>query len=241
MFRSCLIIIILQGLTEVAVRGFYIYRVWIFSRNLQLLIGMITLLATFFGLFLVCLIRVFEVETEVAVTEHTFQLSMIASWSVVICTDMLIATTMVYYLHHASRKSQVKRTQGVLDWLILYFVSSGVILVAFSGSLLICFVVNGSNLVWAGIMVLYARCLSNSFFGALNVRKLIRSKQGQVVTFGGISLPESTIPTSLELHQVQVQVSRDTTIKTDSNPTLDNESSDNKCGDMSNHVFPDGF
>ncbi|KAK7683647.1 hypothetical protein QCA50_013023 [Cerrena zonata] len=199
------------------------------SRNLTLLIGMTTLLTTFSGLFLTGLVYIFRVGTMAAATNLIFKSVMIATCSVVMCTDVFIAATMVYYLYHTGRKSQFKRTQGILGWLILYFVSSGVMLVAFSGSVLICFTTNGNNLVWGGITILYARALSNSFFGALNIRKLLRSKQGQMITFNGVSLPQSTVPTSLELHQVQVQVSRDTMINTDSNPTLGNESSDNKC------------
>ncbi|KAK7683651.1 hypothetical protein QCA50_013027 [Cerrena zonata] len=132
----------------------------------------------------------------------------------------MIAATMVYYLHR--RHSQFTRTQGVIGWLMLYFVSTSVVLVALVGTVLICFLVAPDNMLWAGVIALYARSVSNCFFGALNARQVLRGKKGQTVTFGGVSIQNSHSPTSVELHQVQVRVGNDTTITMGSNTTLEN-------------------
>ncbi|KAK7682770.1 hypothetical protein QCA50_014153 [Cerrena zonata] len=131
--------------------------------------------------------------------------------------DMLIATSMVYYLHR--RQSQLKRTKGIIGWLMLYFVSTGAMLATISGTILVCFIAAPNNLAWSGMIVLYARALSNSFFGALNARQVLRNKQGETVTFGGVSIKDHTTP-SVELHKMQVRVAHDTVIKIDSDITL---------------------
>ncbi|KAK7682751.1 hypothetical protein QCA50_014134 [Cerrena zonata] len=212
--------LILGVITEVTVQGFYMYRMWIFSRNILLLVGMTALLISWDILWIKCIVDTLTAATWITLFEgRNFKLSVTLSVSLVICSDVLIAATMVYLLRR--KQSQCIRTRGILGWLVLYFVSTGAALVALAGSVLICFLVSPSTLLWAGMTTLYVRSVSNCFFGALNARQLLRSKQGQVITFGGGFVQDSTTPASVELGQVvRVQVDNNMRSITGSNTTL---------------------
>ncbi|KAK7682762.1 hypothetical protein QCA50_014145 [Cerrena zonata] len=125
---------------------------------------------------------------------------------------------MIYYLRR--RQPHFRRTRGIASWLVLYFVSTGAILVALSGTVVIIYLANVSDLLWCGIVIIYSRALANSFFGALNARQVLRNKQGEVITFGGVSMRNNAMTTPYELRRMQVRIVQDTTIKTDSRTTL---------------------
>ncbi|KAK7685553.1 hypothetical protein QCA50_011420 [Cerrena zonata] len=190
--------VILGLFAEISVQGFYIHRMWIFSKNRPLVVTTTLLVAGRHGLFLNCIVDTIRFSTWPSLQAgRGFKPSVTSCTVLIICTDALIAITMAYYLY--SRQSTLRKTQGILGWLMLYFVSTGGVLVAISVTMLICFLVAPNNLLWAGIIVLYARVLPNAFFGALNARQLLRNKQGEVITFGGVSIHGHTIATSIEL------------------------------------------
>ncbi|KAK7682766.1 hypothetical protein QCA50_014149 [Cerrena zonata] len=207
--------LILGVFAELAVQGFYIHRIWSFSKNLLLIIGTCLLLISRHGLFINCIVDTLRFDTWPALqTGRGFKPSIISSMVVIMCTDAVIATTMVYHLHR--KHSQFKRTQTIISRLVLYFVGSGALLVAASAAMLICSLVAPNNLLWGGFVVLYARVLSNSFFGALNARQLLRNKGGETITFGTVSFHDESVVASVELHKMQVQVDKDTFVATDS-------------------------
>ncbi|KAK7680357.1 hypothetical protein QCA50_016597 [Cerrena zonata] len=105
---------------------------------------------------------------------------------------------MTYYLRR--RQSSIKRTQGIVSWLVLYFVSTGAVLVAIALTILISFLIAPNSMLYAGFILIYARALANALFGALNARQRLRTRQNEIVTFGGVSLGVTNTPTS---HQGQ--------------------------------------
>ncbi|KAK7682752.1 hypothetical protein QCA50_014135 [Cerrena zonata] len=227
-----------EFMTEIVVRGFYMYRMWIFSKNLALLVVSGLLLAYWAGIFSVsAIVDMIKSDAWIIYKEGRgykgYFPGVISSLSLSILLDLLTAITMVYYLYR--RQSQLTRAQGILGWLMLYFVSTGVVLAALAGNVLICFFASPNTLLWAGMITLYARSVSNCFFGALNARQVLRSKQGQIVTFGGGFVQNSNNPASVELRQVaHVQVSNNMMLSTGSNTTLDNGSPDIKPMDTLN-------
>ncbi|KAK7682724.1 hypothetical protein QCA50_014107 [Cerrena zonata] len=126
---------------------------------------------------------------------------------VILFTDAIIASTMAFYLHR--KQGQIRKTRGIITWLILYFVNTGAILVALSLTSLITFFAAPNSLLFCATILLYNRALANALFGALNARLLLRTKQNDIVTFGGTSVSGNTTFPSHHVQKVQVHVERD--------------------------------
>ncbi|KAK7682761.1 hypothetical protein QCA50_014144 [Cerrena zonata] len=191
----------LMILAEWIVQGFYLYRIWIFSRNILLPAVLIFLLICRHGLMINCLVDTIKMDTWQSLQIlRGFTASFTTAMATIIFTDAIIAALMVYFLHR--RQTRIRRTRGIISWLILYFVSTGGILVAISSASLISYLANGETFLWGGFVLLYARALAVSFYGILNARQQLRTKRGEIVTFGGISIQRETLPTSVELHKI---------------------------------------
>ncbi|KAK7689041.1 hypothetical protein QCA50_007732 [Cerrena zonata] len=201
--------------SEIFVQTFYVHRMWMFSKNRILTFGTITLLISRHGFFLYCIADTIKLktwtETELSKIFRSFFISTAALG---ILTDAIIATTMAYYLYR--NQSQLKRTRGVVGWLIIYFVNTGALLVGFSACTIISYLAAPDSLLFGAFIMFYARAVANSLFGALNARHLLRAKIDKSVALSDFS----NIPSRL-LHSVPIH----TRLETATVPKISPESS----------------
>ncbi|KAK7683659.1 hypothetical protein QCA50_013035 [Cerrena zonata] len=192
---------------------------WIFSKNFALTIGTSILLLCRYGFYINCIIGTVRYKTwpELRAAKG-FRPSFISTGVVIIFTDLVIASTMAFYLYR--KKSQIRKTRGIMTWLILYFVNTGAILAALSLTSLVTFFAAPNSLLFCATILLYDRALANALFGALNARLLLRTKRNETVTFGGTSLSGNVGIHSHELHKVQVHVEHDTLVINDQSASL---------------------
>ncbi|KAK7680360.1 hypothetical protein QCA50_016600 [Cerrena zonata] len=169
---------------------FYVHRMWTFSRNPALIIATSVLLIGHIGLYINCAINGFEHGTWQRLEGPGYNRSVLFTVALSIAIDSIIASTMIYYLYR--RHSSLKTMQGIVNWLILYFVNTGVVLVALSVTTLIFYLKAPGDMVYAGLILIYARFLANALFGSLNARQHLRTKRHELVTFGGVSMNHET-------------------------------------------------
>ncbi|KAK7682718.1 hypothetical protein QCA50_014101 [Cerrena zonata] len=200
----------LQLTSEILAQGFYVHRMWMISKNVPLTVVTVVLFAARIGLVLNCIIDTIKFDTwlELAVVSN-FRPSTIASVALTIIHDGMIALTIVYSLRR--ERSSFRRTQGIVNWLVLYFVNTGAILVALGIVALISVVSDPLNLLFVGLYVVYAKALANAVFGALNARQYLRPKSAEVITFGdpATSRANTGIEACTKHHQMHVRVDRD--------------------------------
>ncbi|KAK7683770.1 hypothetical protein QCA50_013146 [Cerrena zonata] len=99
--------------------------------------------------------------------------------SLAIASDTVMASNIVYHLYKT--KPTIQRTRGIVSWLIVYYVNTGVILVSLSVSVLIAFTLSPHLEVWVSLINVFAKVLACSFFGVLNSRELLRTKMGSLL------------------------------------------------------------
>ncbi|KAK7682720.1 hypothetical protein QCA50_014103 [Cerrena zonata] len=203
--------LIFEVVSEIVVQSFYVHRMWIFSRNIALTTGTSILLLCRYGFYINCIVDTIKYKTWPELhAAMGFKPSFIATASVIIFTDTVIASTMAFYLYR--KKSSIRKTRGIMTWLMVYFVNTGAILVALSTTSLITFLVTPNSLLFGATILLYARALANALFGALNARLLLRTKRNETVTFGGTSISGNIGSYPHELQKVQVRVEHDTMV-----------------------------
>ncbi|KAJ6558083.1 hypothetical protein B0H19DRAFT_128259 [Mycena capillaripes] len=95
-------------------------------------------------------------------------------WSVASANDVLIARTLVYWLHR-QRPGADGRTVAVVDKLIAWTMETGAVTSASGLVSLACFVTMKTNFIWIAFFVVNARLYSNSFLASLNSRTGLRA------------------------------------------------------------------
>ncbi|KAK7683775.1 hypothetical protein QCA50_013151 [Cerrena zonata] len=174
--------IILEIVLEVMIYGFYIHRMWTFSKNIPLAIGTVLVFLAQTGTLLFCTAKITTAKTWINLENPVTKSAVLASLSFIIALTITISVVMVYYLRR--NRSMVQRTRGVLSWLILYYVNSGVILATIAIVILITYLVAPNSLLYGGFIQAFGKLVANSFFGLLNSRQILRDKMAKPVVIG---------------------------------------------------------
>ncbi|KIM78607.1 hypothetical protein PILCRDRAFT_824240 [Piloderma croceum F 1598] len=117
-----------------------------------------------------------------------------------VCVDLLIATSLCYFLMQNRRLSIHKRTIRLLDRLIAMTVSTGLITSVMAIIILICFLTMPENYLWLALAMCQAKLFSNSMLASLNGRSMLRHDQEQDTEV----LPGNSKSNSLIFHRKSV-------------------------------------
>ncbi|KAK7683747.1 hypothetical protein QCA50_013123 [Cerrena zonata] len=183
---------------EILVNGFYIYRIWMLSKNITLVIGIVSIFIARIVTFLLWLVGVLISELHNTIEAARFiKVGFIATTSLAIVLDTITATTMVLYLRQSNAK--LRRSQEVITWLLVYYVNTGAILASLSTAILVTGCITlfkfvnfdsqledayesvGEAFLYAGLWNIFAKVLANSFFAVLNSRHMLRVKMNKPV------------------------------------------------------------
>ncbi|KAJ3977101.1 hypothetical protein EV361DRAFT_944662 [Lentinula raphanica] len=98
-----------------------------------------------------------------------------------IACDLVITLAMVYNLYKS--RTGLKKTDHVLNMLIIFTVNTGLITVVLSTASLICFLVlPQSILVYVALETILPKCYLNSFLATLNSREFLREQMSTEIT-----------------------------------------------------------
>ncbi|KAJ6487947.1 hypothetical protein C8R45DRAFT_262017 [Mycena sanguinolenta] len=95
-------------------------------------------------------------------------------WSVASANDVIIATTLVFWLSRHRGEGE-QRTVALVDKLIAWTIETGVATSAAGLACLVCFATMESNYIWLAFFVVNARLYSNSLLASLNSRASLRA------------------------------------------------------------------
>ncbi|KAI0824342.1 hypothetical protein BC628DRAFT_428045 [Trametes gibbosa] len=162
---------VITGVAVFACQSFYVCRVFLFGPRYRWLV--IPAVITMFGGFSFALaagIRAFQTARYIVDLQHISWLVSIA-YGFAVATDVILTGALVFVLQRARTGS--KRTDSILDVLIIYTVNTGLLtsivsVIAFAFALVI-----PGNLIYAAVSIVGAKLYANSVLALLNSRRSI--------------------------------------------------------------------
>ncbi|KAH8994301.1 hypothetical protein EDB86DRAFT_3168260, partial [Lactarius hatsudake] len=110
-----------------------------------------------------------------------------AALSLGMVTDVFTAASLSYFLH--KMRTGFKRSDTLINRLIIYSVNTGALTSIFSAAVLVLYNLMPSNLIYVTLYFILSKLFTNSCVGTLNTRRFIHGK--------GTGCKEATIPTFL--------------------------------------------
>jgi hypothetical protein len=160
-------------------------RVWKFSRGNYLVTGLIIGMA------------IAQFATAILYTLKSFHLHLgqadqiktigSVALSLGVFTDVFTAASLSYFLH--KMRTGFKRSDTLINRLIIYSVNTGTLTSVFSAAVLASYNLMPSNLIYIGIYFILSKLFANSCVATLNTRRFIHGR--------GTDHEEATIPTFL--------------------------------------------
>ncbi|CAL1702690.1 unnamed protein product [Somion occarium] len=162
------------------VEGFYIRRQWILSRSYILTLGTALLLLVRIGVHIAVSIETYLFPTwNDFHQKHFLNILVQSTLALTAGVDAVVAASMVYFLRR--EKGTHTGAKGIITWMMMYAVHSGLILMAASLVVVLTFVTMSDSLTFAGFIAIIGKLYSNSLLGTLNARQVFRSKNSDPV------------------------------------------------------------
>ncbi|KAK7689107.1 hypothetical protein QCA50_007798 [Cerrena zonata] len=179
------------------VQGFYVYRIWILSgRRIVPLIVLSILLLACIGFHTTAAIYTFLVSTWPEFSDSFgATLSVEVANALSAALDGAIAAIMILLLRKGM--TGIKKTDGIIRWLMVYIVNTGLLTMIVSISIAIVYSRLPHSLLASGLTTISGKLYSNSFLGLLNARDMMRKRHNS----GGVAVLDSR---GLELSNYQV-------------------------------------
>ncbi|KAK7681773.1 hypothetical protein QCA50_015120 [Cerrena zonata] len=157
------------------VEGFYVRRQWILSKSWLLTLGTSFLLFARVAVHFTVSIETFFYPTWTAFHQKPFLNVLVqTTLALAAAVDAVVAISMVYFLRR--EKGTITGAKGIITWMMMYAVHSGLILMAASLVVVLTFVTMKDSLTFAGFIAIIGKLYSNSLLGTLNARQVFRSK-----------------------------------------------------------------
>jgi len=160
-------------------------RVWKFSKGNYLVTGLIMGMAVAqFATAVVYTIRSFSLRLVQA--DQIKTLGSIAL-SLGVATDIFTAASLSYFLH--KMRTGYKRSDTLINRLIIYSVNTGLLTSVFSAAVLVTYNLMPANLIFIAFYFSLSKLYANSCLATLNTRRFVQGR--------GTDHEEATIPTFL--------------------------------------------
>ncbi|KAK6975047.1 hypothetical protein R3P38DRAFT_3127733 [Favolaschia claudopus] len=165
---------LLTAVTLIA-QCYYSWQIWTISRNIYIT-GIIFLLAiAAFGLGLYVTVHLFLFPTVESIGTHLFQAVSGPVQAAAGACDILIMVALVYFLR-SKRRTNVRRTEEIIDTLVLYAMCRGILTAITQIMFLVLNLAFPTRTFWQPFHQLISKVYVNSILASLNVRKVIRGK-----------------------------------------------------------------
>ncbi|KAI0072918.1 hypothetical protein K474DRAFT_1667252 [Panus rudis PR-1116 ss-1] len=169
-------VLITEDCIVLLVEGFYLWRIWLLSKRNKIVVGTLSLALAFrLGIYAATGGMLIKGKDWLSFeASHINSVVVNISAIMAAAVDGLVAIAMVYYLYTSG--AEIKRSQGLVQWLVAYSINSGLILVVISVAVAITHIRLNRSLVFAGLTTLGSKLYANTFLGTLNARDRIRSR-----------------------------------------------------------------
>jgi hypothetical protein len=175
--------ILLGALVGLIVKTCFGLRVWKFSRGNILVTGLILSMALAqFATAVVFTIRSFHLRVGQA-DEITTLAS--TALSLGVATDIFTAASLSYFLHRM--RTGYKRSDTLINRLIIYSVNTGTLTSVFSVAVLVSYNLMPDNLIFIALYFILSKLYANSCLATLNTRRFVHGR--------GTDREGATIPT----------------------------------------------
>ncbi|EIN05147.1 hypothetical protein PUNSTDRAFT_55063 [Punctularia strigosozonata HHB-11173 SS5] len=172
------------------VQTLYAIRIYRLSGGRKFIPGIVGVaVVAAWGVALAAGVQVAKIKTFSGV--HDARWALYASFSTATAIDILLSTCMCYYLQMG--KSMFKPTNSMLNMLIFWVLSTGLLTSACSLAIVLIYAIMPNNLIYLGLDFLITKLYMNSFLAMLNARKSIRkraenSSRGVTSSSGGVHI-----------------------------------------------------
>ncbi|KAF8272822.1 hypothetical protein EI94DRAFT_161569 [Lactarius quietus] len=176
---------VLGSLVGTIVKICFAMRVWKFSRGNYLVTGLI--IGMVFAQFATAIL--YTIKTFQLRVDEAGQIKSIGSvaLSLGVMTDVFTATSLSYFLH--KMRTGFKRSDTLINRLIIYSVNTGMLTSVFSAAVLASYNLMPANFVYISLYFILCKLFANSCVGTLNTRRFVQGR--------GTDHEEATIPTFL--------------------------------------------
>ncbi|KAF9493286.1 hypothetical protein BDN71DRAFT_1591196 [Pleurotus eryngii] len=173
------------------VRGIYTYRVWIMSEKNRPLLSILILLITCQLVTGIAFDTLQEVQGDashlhIRVNDILGALSMGNGMA----CDILISISLVYYLN--KWRSEVRRTENIIDRIIVYAAGVGVVTSVFSSLIFITWLALPHQFIFMLFFSIHSKLHVNSFLVTLNARSGLRNKDSSRSEYEDLELYDAT-------------------------------------------------
>jgi len=160
-------------------------RVWKFSRGNCLVTGLIiTMALAQFATAIVYTLKAFHLHLDQADQIKTIGS---AALSLGVVTDVFTAASLSYFLH--KMRTGFKRSDTLINRLIIYSVNTGTLTSVFSAAVLASYNLMPANIIYIALYFILSKLFANSCVATLNTRRFVHGR--------GTDHEEATIPTFL--------------------------------------------
>jgi len=209
---SVIIEAVLTGVNAGIVQTFYTYRIWKLSKRnwyLSSFIVVLILATTACGIAWVILGMGFETYFELlTINPLTITINALST-----TVDVIIAATLCWLLNKS--RTGFKRSDNIINKLMLFVVNTGVLTTACAISSLICLVASPKTLIYAAFYFCIGRFYTNSFLATLNARKSIsgKSQNSESTSHMVMSVPTSALNSASATHHLSRSGKQDIAIR----------------------------
>ncbi|KIJ15773.1 hypothetical protein PAXINDRAFT_114156 [Paxillus involutus ATCC 200175] len=158
--------------------GFFVWRIWQVSKQIWISGFLVFLTKVHVGQA-TCLLRV--------VTHFAHKPTMIAGWTLAAFADTLIAITLCYWLR--KQRSGMKRTEHVINRLLLYTINTGVLTSLFAILVITLYLALPTSMAFTAFVQVQSKLYAISLLASLNSRKAtLENARRAVPTANNVSL-----------------------------------------------------
>ncbi|TBU27823.1 hypothetical protein BD311DRAFT_797575 [Dichomitus squalens] len=164
---SIKIVLILSGIIIIISQSFFAWRVYLVGPRFRLLVLVaMFLLVGELAFFSAATIETFMIPTFQEF-EHLEWLISVGS-AQAITADTLLTTVLIITLHRS--RTGIKRTDSILDVLILYAISTGLLTTIFNALAFLSVVLLPKNMIYIAFSIIVTKLYANTLLVALNTR-----------------------------------------------------------------------
>jgi len=169
---------LITQITVFVCQATYAARIWIVSKKNKYVTGIVILFSgtQFVGGLIMGIETVLSAQIVVVYMSRTFRISEAIQISASLACDLSIVCAMVYFLKGPGRGTTIEKTAHIVNKLIMYIISVGVLTSAATLMNLILWLVVTSNLDFMIIYIITSKLYSNSLLVMLNSRAKLREE-----------------------------------------------------------------
>ncbi|KAK0200230.1 hypothetical protein DFS33DRAFT_1387438 [Desarmillaria ectypa] len=180
-----------SGIIALLVQSFFTYRVYILSRkNIPITLFLGSLVLGEFGVTVAYFVRGWSVKLVAEIPSKLTVLSRSMN-AVGAAGDMCITISLIYLLQRS--KSGFRRTDAMMNQLILFSLNSGLLTSICAITSLVLVLVYPNNFLYITFYILLGRLYTNSFLATLNARFKIRGQQEGESFMAAVSMDATSV------------------------------------------------